>query len=65
MANIAKSSASAVVAESPSLPLRTPRSTALSLSVWFNLMPSLCCNAVAFPPFSLSISTDSGPIQAP
>eukprot|EP00965_Chrysotila_dentata_P036600 1218196-Pleurochrysis_carterae.AAC.1 len=65
MANIAKSSASAAVAESPILPLRTPCSTARILSVWSNVIPSLFCRAVASPRLFLSISSDCGPCHIP
>eukprot|EP00965_Chrysotila_dentata_P030160 1004338-Pleurochrysis_carterae.AAC.1 len=61
MANIAKSLAPAAVAESPSLPLRTPCSTARVLSVWSSLTPILFCSADASFLLFLSIVADSGP----
>eukprot|EP00965_Chrysotila_dentata_P241800 6204499-Pleurochrysis_carterae.AAC.1 len=65
MANIANSSAFAAVAESPSLPLRTPCSIARTLSIWSSVIPSLFCSAVATLRLSLSISTDAGPCHTP
>eukprot|EP00965_Chrysotila_dentata_P080302 2649338-Pleurochrysis_carterae.AAC.1 len=62
---MAKSSAPAAVAKSPSLPLRTPCSTARALSVWSSVTPSLFCSAVASLRLFLSISTDSGPCHTP
>eukprot|EP00965_Chrysotila_dentata_P247575 6207826-Pleurochrysis_carterae.AAC.1 len=65
MANIAKSSASAAAAESPSLPLRTPCSTARAVSMWSSVTPSLFCSADASLRLFLSISADSGPRHTP
>eukprot|EP00965_Chrysotila_dentata_P114685 3790892-Pleurochrysis_carterae.AAC.1 len=64
-ANIAKSSASAAVAESPSLPLRIPCFIARILSIWSRLTPSLFCKVVASRLLLSRISADSGPCHTP
>eukprot|EP00965_Chrysotila_dentata_P031459 1048978-Pleurochrysis_carterae.AAC.1 len=65
MANTAKSSAPAAVAESPNLPLRTPRSTPHILSISSSLTPILFCSTVASFRLLSSIAAVSGPCNTP